>query len=57
MIKYFMLIILENSPANLQDFNSVTIFVYPGVLISTPSVFIFIFRIVFTETNETVITF
>ena len=38
LIKYFMLIILENSPAkSCRAFNSITIFVYPGVLISTPS--------------------
>ena len=30
MIKYFMLIILENSPAKLQEYNSVKIFVYPS---------------------------
>ena len=29
MIKYFMLIILENSRAKLQEYNSVKIFVYP----------------------------
>ena len=42
---------------NVQDYNSVVIFVYPGVLIAPQLLLIFIFRIILYGNTETVITF